>query len=395
MVHVRSPAPPCRSFVPIQARYERYSKYNNNNCSPTIYDLNQLAADDMAKQNDTVKRLPVDNVSQDDQTSESDFSDTTSNYSTISEEALPLIYEYGHTYHGTGQLLIPNDASEAHRLAVQHELYQLCLDGGLVDAKLPLDQYTPQDPFEILDVGAGSGVWACDMAKRYPQVNILGIDLSSALLPEDVPPNVTFEIADATDPWPARTYDFIHMRSLAGAGVRDWDSLLAEAYEHLKPGGQLEVTEIRPHFFDVDPEQADLPCEDRKPEIGAACIEYERIFVEMCDKFGIDCDPIPRVPGRLSGLGAEVICERVDWLPIQNWGSDPVTQQKRKALAEMVECGIENWTLRLFGLGGWEEKATRALLDRVVGEMQDPTLRSLAKVTFVSARKGMGNGKHI
>lgn len=354
----------------------------------------------MAKQNDTVKRLPVDDVSQDDQTSESDFSDTTSNYSTISEEALPLIYEYGHTYHGTGQLLTPNDASEAHRLAVQHELYQLCLDGGLVDAKLPLDQYTPQDPFEILDVGAGSGVWACDMAKRYPQVNILGIDLSSALLPEDVPPNVTFEIADATDPWPARTYDFIHMRSLAGAGVRDWDSLLAEAYEHLKPGGQLEVTEIRPHFFDVDPEQADLPCEDRKPEIGAACIEYERTFVEMCDKLGIDYDPIPRVPGRLSGLGAEFICERVDWLPIQNWRSDPVTQQKRKALAEMIECGmcdrrsktririgantkepgIENWTLRLFGLGGWEEKATRALLDRVVGEMQDPMLRSLATV---------------
>ncbi|PTD11807.1 hypothetical protein FCULG_00002778 [Fusarium culmorum] len=323
----------------------------------------------MAKQNDTVKRLPVDNVSQDDQTSESDFSDTTSNYSTISEEALPLIYEYGHTYHGTGQLLTPNDASEAHRLAVQHELYQLCLDGGLVDAKLPLDQYTPQDPFEILDVGAGSGVWACDMAKRYPQ----------RPAPEDVPPNVTFEIADATDPWPARTYDFIHMRSLAGAGVRDWDSLLAEAYEHLKPGGQLEVTEFRPHFFDVDPEQADLPCEDRKPEIGAACIEYERTFVEMT---------IVRTGRRgylrESGLAADT-----------ELGSDPITQQKRKALAEMVECGIENWALRLFGLGGWEEKATRALLDRVVGEMQDPMLRSLAKVTFVSARKGMGDGKHI
>jgi hypothetical protein len=42
--------------------------------------------------------------------------------------------------------------------------------------------------------------------------------------------------------------------------------------------------------------------------------------------------------------------------------------------------GVENWTLRLFGLGGWEEKATRALLDRVKGEMRDPLLRSLAKV---------------
>ncbi|KAM0493908.1 hypothetical protein ACHAP8_008931 [Fusarium lateritium] len=348
----------------------------------------------MAKQDDTIKRLPVEHVSSSQDEQDSDFSDTTSNYSTISEEALPLIYEYGHTYHGTGQLLTPNDNSEAHRLNIQHELYQLCLDGGLVDAKLPIEQYTTQEPFEILDIGAGNGVWACDMAKRYPQVNVLGIDLSSALLPEDVPPNVTFEIADATDPWPARTYDFIHMRSLAGGGVRDWNSLLAEAYEHLKPGGQLEVTEIRPRFFDVDPEQADLPCtEDRKPQIGSACIEYERNFEEISHMLGIDCDPIPRVPGRLSGLGAEVICERVDWLPIQNWGSDPVTQQKRKALAEMVECGIENWTLRLFGKGGWEEKATRALLDRVRGEMQDPMLRSLAKVTFVTARKGMG--KHI
>ncbi|CAG7561186.1 unnamed protein product [Fusarium equiseti] len=346
----------------------------------------------MAKRNDTSKWLsgPVEDVSP---AEDSDFSDTTSNYSTISEDALPLIHEYGHTYHGSGQLLTPNDASEAHRLTVQHELYQMCLDGGLVDAKLPLDQYTTEEPFEILDIGAGSGVWACDMAKRYPQVNILGIDLSSALLPEDVPPNVTFEIADATDPWPTRTYDFIHMRSLAGGGVRDWDALLTEAYSHLKPGGQLEITEIRPHFFDVDPEQADLPTQG-KPEIGAACIEYETVFEQMCIKLGIDCDPIPRVPGRLSKLGAELIRERVDWLPIQNWGSDPVTQQKRKALAEMVECGIENWTLRLFGLGGWEEKATRALLDRVKGEMQDPMLRSLAKVTFVTARKGLNNGKH-
>jgi hypothetical protein len=42
--------------------------------------------------------------------------------------------------------------------------------------------------------------------------------------------------------------------------------------------------------------------------------------------------------------------------------------------------GIENWTLRLFGLDGWEEKATRALIDRVKAEIQDPLLRSLAKV---------------
>ncbi|KAF9770865.1 hypothetical protein IL306_011519 [Fusarium sp. DS 682] len=342
------------------------SRYDPDHSSVTA--SSATSKSDMAQSNDgldRINRLTVDDVSpaEDDD----DYSDTTSHYSTISEDTLPLIREYGHTYHGSGQLLTPNDASEAHRLTVQHELYQLCLNGNLVDSKLPLDQYTPDDPMEILDVGAGTGIWACDMAKRYPQTNILGIDLSSALLPEDVPPNVTFEIADATETWPNRTYDFIHMRSLAGGGVRDWNALLADAYEHLNPGGMIEIAEIRPHFFDADPEQIDSESGE-KGEVGAACKEYEKIFGELCDKLNIDCDPIPRVPGILNTLGADLIRERVDWLPIQNWGSDPVTLQKRKTLAEMIEC---------------------------VGpaEMQDPKLRSIGKVTFVTARKEIVIGK--
>ncbi|KAF5020399.1 hypothetical protein F66182_7571 [Fusarium sp. NRRL 66182] len=333
---------------------------------------------------------------------ETDYSDTTSNYSTISEDTLPLIRAYGHTYHGSGQLITPNDVTEAHSLAVQHELFQLCLDGNLVDAKLPLEQYTPKDPFQILDIGAGSGIWACEMARRYPQVNILGIDLSSNLLPKDVPPNVTFEIADATDPWPARTYDFIHMRNLVGGGIRDWSALVREAYAHLKPGGQLEFTEIQPHFFDVDPEQADLP--NSNPEVGTACVEYETTYEELCARFGIDYDPVPKVPGWLNGLGAEFIRQRADWLPVQNWVNDPVTEKKRKTLMEKLDC-MENWTLMLFGKAGWEERDTRALIDRVKSEMQDPLLRSAVKVyvpstdsetakltldrAFITARKPM------
>lgn len=42
--------------------------------------------------------------------------------------------------------------------------------------------------------------------------------------------------------------------------------------------------------------------------------------------------------------------------------------------------GLENWTLMLFGLCGWEEKDTRALLARVLKEVQDPELKSNVKV---------------
>lgn len=43
-------------------------------------------------------------------------------------------------------------------------------------------------------------------------------------------------------------------------------------------------------------------------------------------------------------------------------------------------AGLENWTMMLFGMCGWKENDTRALLDRVKMEVQDPMLRSYAKV---------------
>lgn len=318
-----------------------------------------------------------------------DFSDTSSNFSTISQDSLPPIHAYGHTYHGSGHIFTPNDSSEARRMALQHELFQLCLEGNYVAARLPLNKHTPENPLRILDVGAGSGLWACDMAQRYPQVDILSIDVSSALLPQDVPPNVTFEIADATDPWPATTYDFIHIRNLIGGGVRDWPALLETAYAHLNPGGQLEFTEIRPRFFDVDPELAHLPnlAAGEKPEIGAACLEYEMTFTNMCIKVGLDFDPVTKMPDILSSLGAEAVRERVDWLPVKSWGTDAVMQKKGELLGDMIDCGLENWTLMLFGKCGWLEQDTRSLLDRVLKEARDPRLRSFAMVTFVTARK--------
>lgn len=254
--------------------------------------------------------------------------------------------------------MTPNDDSEAYRMSLQHQLFQLCLDGGLVDAKLPLDDHTPENPLEILDVGAGSGIWACEMGQRYPEVNILGVDLTSALLPSDVPSNVTFEIADVTDPWSPRTYDFIHMRNLVGGGVRDWRALVITAYEHLKPGGQLEFTELRPRFFDVEPENADLPAGAR-PDIGGSCREFQATYINMCMKLGMNFDPVPLVSGYLTEVGAESIRERVDWLPVKSWGNDPISRKKGEILSQMIECGM----LKLCGSDAMLTRARTRELD--------------------------------
>ncbi|KAI3574062.1 S-adenosyl-L-methionine-dependent methyltransferase [Fusarium oxysporum f. sp. albedinis] len=68
--------------------------------------------------------------------------------------------------------------------------------------------------------------------------------------PNWVPPNVKFEIDDATQPWtwPEHTLDFVHIRFLNSA-IKDWHALFREAYRCCKPGGYVESGEFDPRYY--------------------------------------------------------------------------------------------------------------------------------------------------
>lgn len=373
---------------------------------------------------DTSGREHQGDNGQDGDEDDDDNDETNSNYSSVSGDSLPPIRAYGHSYHGSARIYLPNDAAEDERLRVQHELYKLCLGGRLHDATLPIEKQdggldvekeknnkvtdrkgadddskgadddskdndktkaapeAAHSKFHILDIGSGNGLWAVEVARRYPSASVLGIDLSSALLPKDVPPNLTFEIADATEPWPSRQYDFIHMRNLVGGGVRDWERLAADALAHLKPGGILEFSDIRPRFYDVDPAHAELP-EGETPVVGASCLEYERLLAEATAREGVDFDPVPRVSEWLVEAGVEGLRERADWLPTTGWGNDPIMCEKGRMLSQLLDFGVEHYSILLFGKSGREEADTRALLARVMQESKSPKLRSYCNLWVV------------
>jgi len=168
----------------------------------------------------------------------------------------------------------------------------------------------PASTQRIFDVGTGTGIWAIEMGDKYENAQITGVDLSP-IQPMWVPPNVTFEMDDATKPWlrTKNSMDFVHIRNMVGS-IRDWKALFAEALEHLRPGGRIEVTDIRTRF----------DCHDGTfEEKGKACKEFVDTFHAIAKGMGLDFDPTPKVAGWLEEVGFENVRLESRVIPVGTW----------------------------------------------------------------------------
>ncbi|KAF8543265.1 S-adenosyl-L-methionine-dependent methyltransferase [Trichophaea hybrida] len=137
-----------------------------------------------------------------------------------------------HTYFGDNKNPLPVDEIEQQRLDVHHEVFLRLLHDRLYLAPL-------KDPQRILDIGTGSGIWAVEMADKFPKAEVIGTDLSP------VQPACHFEIDDAEMDFSYQSdwFDFIHIRNLAQA-ITNWPALLSEVYRCTKPGGFVEFAEL-------------------------------------------------------------------------------------------------------------------------------------------------------
>jgi methylase of polypeptide subunit release factors len=59
---------------------------------------------------------------------------------------------------------------EQQRLNIHHEVFLKLLHDQLYIAPL-------KDPRRILDIGTGSGIWAVEMADKFPEAEVIGTDL--------------------------------------------------------------------------------------------------------------------------------------------------------------------------------------------------------------------------
>jgi len=138
-----------------------------------------------------------------------------------------------------------NTSEETNRLDEMHNGIKAFLGGALSFAML--DDPAPKT---ILELGCGSGAWAIQAAKTFPDAQVLAVDLSPMPL-RDLPPNLTFEILDLTKPFPFErdSFDVVHERFVY-IHTPNFEDVLKRSVDLVRPGGWLLMDDIENTIYD-------------------------------------------------------------------------------------------------------------------------------------------------
>jgi len=191
--------------------------------------------------------------------------------------------------------ILPVDEEEDRRLDAQHDLLRDALGS---DFMCPLGWAEAAPPRRVLDVGFGTGRWMRRAAERFPEADLIGLDLRpptpprSEALPPEIARRCLFAFADLLAPLPLRDarFDYVHQRFLfAAIPAARWPGLLAELVRVTRPGGWIELVEggiAAPAPGETSP----APC------VTALSAWTER----LCLRRGIDLALPARLPGLLA-----------------------------------------------------------------------------------------------
>lgn len=144
-------------------------------------------------------------------------------------------------------------------------------------------------PFSsILEIGCGTGKNTGLLAEIGERVT--AVDFSPGMLAQAkakiTTPNVTFQVADITQPWPtpAAAFDLITC-NLVLEHIEDLDFVIGQASRALKAGGLLFISELHP-FKQYLGSQARFTC-DEKTTFIPAFVHHTSDFLRAARQHGL------------------------------------------------------------------------------------------------------------
>lgn len=200
------------------------------------------------------------------------------------------------------------------------------------------------------------------IADKYPSAEVIGMDISP-VQPQWVPPNLNYEVDDLEQEWLYKSdlFDLIYVRFMFMA-IRDWPAMLEQAYRCVRPGGYVELAELR-----LDPVSAD-PSRPSAPTVR----EWNRIQGGILRSKGIDMTIALKFKQMLIEAGFEDVREEVMELPWGAWHPDP----KLKAIGfwhlEQLKQGLQGIVMASMTRAGWTSEQVEIFLAKLRRELDDP-----------------------
>ncbi|KAI1016176.1 hypothetical protein LB504_009297 [Fusarium proliferatum] len=301
--------------------------------------------------------------------------DADSSTASVSSSILHYRSIQGRTFHSdkfVTEYSFPNDEQQLESVDISHHYLTVLLDGQLYLAPIG------DNVQKALDVGTGSGIWAIDFADQFPQAEVTATDLSPTQ-PKWVPPNVRFEIDDATETWTWKdnTFDFVHMRYLFGA-IQDWTALYQQAYRVCTPGGWVESVEADIHFRSDDgtaEEQEVYKLCNKLYEEGGKAIG-RTFFVHDLQPKGME-------------VAGFVDIKTVDYkIPIGDWPKDPRLAEVGRFVKLTLENDMEGYTLLLWNnVLQWPKDEYQVFLMQSRKALRNRKIHGYFVVRYVYGRK--------
>ncbi|KAI9732312.1 MAG: hypothetical protein M1834_004036 [Cirrosporium novae-zelandiae] len=323
---------------------------------------------------------PHDDPFEDDSAIGSDIESLTQ---TLNSEVLDFEYSNGRRYNAfkNGTYLLPNDEVEVERLDIQHKMWTLILSGKLYLAPLNEDEI-----HDVVDIATGTGNWAIDFADAHPQARVIECQI---LIARQVPQNLEFIVEDSEMDWMfTRPFDFIHSRAVA-AGWKDWPNYFRQAFNHLKPGGWIEIQDL---YFMSD---ASETCDDGTVKNDHPLVRLSRYMIEGGLKMGFDMRKVQYAASMLKDAGFVDIHQVNLKFPWTEWPEqEPLKTVGRLMTKNMVETG----GLSAVGLGiltkklGWSREKAELFLMEGRNALKDTTQHCYSPVIVVYARKPSETG---
>ncbi|KAK4153508.1 Phosphomethylethanolamine N-methyltransferase [Chaetomidium leptoderma] len=314
-------------------------------------------------------------------------SDAASSTASLSTSILEYRTLHGRTFHSDrvtdAQYWTPNDERQMEASDIIHHCLTLVHDGALFKAPLKDDLEVSVwrgVTRDMLTLKSITGIWAIDFADKYPNTQVTGTDISP-IQPTWVPPNLKFEMDDATLDWTYADdhFDYVHMRYLFGS-VADWPALLQRAYRCCKPGGHVESFEASCVFRSDDGSLAD----------GTPMDQWGKVFVEAGKKFGRPFDVVGEglVQDAFEKAGFEAITQWEFKCPIGAWPQDKKLRDIGSyALAGILQ-DIEGWILFVWSqVMGWSKEQVAVYVAHLRNQLKDRNVHGYVMMRSVYGRK--------